>query len=150
MAETLVVEEVLERIKQLIGDLEKIRKGYSSKVGPLETSLSANNLLEVGNTQAIAELDAAVDDLQHVVWLYTETANARGIRDAPSASKLLSRATEILSALSKRPPLPKADAGTNQASFVERLIRLVDAAPEAGSQPDPGSRQAIGSSENRR
>lgn len=150
MAETLVVEEVLKRIKQLIGDLEKIRKGYSNKIGPLETSLSANNLLGAGNTQAIAELDAAVDDLQHVVWLYTETANARGLRDAPSASKLLSRATEILCTLSTRPPLPKADVGTNEASFVERLIRLMDAAPEAGPQPDPSSRQAIGPSENRR
>lgn len=148
MAETLVVEEVLKRIKQLTGDLEKIRKGYSNKIGPLETSLSANNTFEAENAQAIAELDAAIDDLQHAVWLYTETANSRGVRDTPSASKLLSRATEILCALSKRPPLPKVETGANGVSFVERLIKLMEITPEATPQPDPGSRQILGPSES--
>ncbi|HEY6253074.1 MAG TPA: hypothetical protein VI685_24200, partial [Candidatus Angelobacter sp.] len=126
MAEILVVEDVLKRIKQLTGDLEKIRQGYSNRIGPLETSLSANNFFEAQSTQVIAELDAAVDDLQHVVWLYTETASSRGMRDAVSPSKLLSRATEILCALSARPPLPKPDADTSGSSFVERLIKLME------------------------
>jgi len=150
MAETLVVEEVLERIKQLTSDLEKIRKGYSNKIGPVDKSLSANSLFEVKNSQLIAELDAAIDDLQHVVWLYTETANARGALNAPSSSKLLSRATDILSALSARPPLPKGEPGANGASFVERLIKLMEGPPDSVTQPDSVGRKIIASAEIRR
>ncbi|HEY6349414.1 MAG TPA: hypothetical protein VI636_08410 [Candidatus Angelobacter sp.] len=150
MVETLVVEEVLTRIKQLTGDLEKIRKGYASKIGPVEKSLSANNLFEIENSQTVAELDAAIDDLQHVVWLYTETATARGARHTPSPGKLLSRASDIVCALSARPPLPKAEPGASGASFVERLIKLMESPPDAVAKPDSAGRKIAGPSESRR
>lgn len=128
MGETLFVEDLLKRIKQLTGDLEKIRQGYSGRTGPSETSLNANRMVEVGNAQAIAELDDAIDDLHHAAWLYTETASARGQRNAPSPSKLLSRATDILCALSTRPPMPRQEP--HNASFVERLIKLMEISPD--------------------
>lgn len=130
MAETtLAVEDLLNRIKQLTGDLERVRQRYRNRIDPPEKSLSASAVCDVRSAQLIAELDAAVDDLQHAVWLYTETATARGSGNAPSPSKLLSRATDILCALSARPPLPKPEP--DGASFVERLIRLMDGPSDA-------------------
>lgn len=134
MAETPFVEDLLNRIRQLTGDLEKIRQGYSARIGSLETSLNANKMLEAGNAQVIAELDDAIGDLQHTVWLYTETAGARGQRNAPSPSKLLSRATDILCALSAHPPMPRQEP--NNASFVERLIKLMEISPDPMHAPD--------------
>jgi hypothetical protein len=142
MAETLNVEDVLKRIKQLTDDLEKIRKGCVNKIGPLETSLSANDASEVESTQAV-ELHAAIDDLQHVLWLYQETANSQGFCSTASTTKLLSRATDILCALSTSPPLPRPDGGANGASFVERLIKLMDATPDPLAQPKSAADKAF-------
>jgi hypothetical protein len=135
MGETPVVEDLLQRIKQLTGDLEKIRKGYVDKSGPVETSLSTNGLSEVASARA-DELDTAIEDLQYVAWLYRETATARGVRTAPSTTKLMSRVAEILSALSTSPPLPKPEGGVTGASFIERLIKLMEATPSAVVQKD--------------
>ena len=142
MAETLAVEDLLKRIRQLTGDLEKIRQGSFSRIGPPETSLNANKLFEVGNAQAIAEVDDAIDDLQHTVWLYTETASTRGQRNTPSPSKLLSRATDILCALSTHPPLPRQEPNANGASFVERLIKLMEITPDPVQAPDAMTEKA--------
>ena len=134
MGETLFVEDLLNRIRQLTGDLEKIRQGYFSKSGPSEMPLNANKMFAVGNVQVITELDDAIDDLHHAVWLYTETASARGQGNAPSPSKLLSRAMDILCALSTRPPMPRHEP--NNASFVERLIKLMEISPDPVHPPD--------------
>lgn len=134
MGETVFVEDLLKRIRQLTGDLEKIRQGYFGRIGPPETSLNTNKKFEVGNVQVIADLDDAIDDLQHAVWLYTETVSARGQRNAPSPTKLLSRAADILGALSTRPPMPRQEP--NNASFVERLIKLMEITPDPVQPPD--------------
>ena len=130
MAQTVAVEDLLKRIRQVTGDLEKIRQSYATTIGPPEMALCANSVLEVGSTQALVELDEAVDDLQYVVWLYTEMARARGPRNTPSSTKLLSRATDILCELSTHPPLPRQEHTENTASFVERLIKLMEAPPD--------------------
>lgn len=142
MAQTLVVEDLLKRIRQLTGDLEKIRQGYSSRIGTPEPSPSVNNLLEIRSTQALEELDEAIDDLQHVVWLYSETASVRGPRNGPSSSKLLARATDILCALSTHPPLPRQEPNANTASFVERLLRLMEAPADTVHPPEARADQA--------
>ena len=142
MPQTLVVEDLLQRIRQLTGDLEKIRQSYATTIGTPEMALRANSVLGVGSTQALVELDEAIDDLQHVVWLYVETANSRGPRNAPSSSKLLSRASDILYALSTHPPLPRQESNPNTASFVERLIKLMEGPHDSVHPPEASTDKA--------
>lgn len=138
MAETLVVEDVLRRIKELTSDLETMRAGISRQVFEPGKSLTSNRTLGVAaGSEIISQFQEAVDDLRHVLWLLAETAEFTSKADSASQSKLLRRATEILCALSLHPPLPKLDSAPCADSFVARLLQLMevpaDPKTEAGS-----------------
>lgn len=127
MRETLVVDEVLRRIRELTSDLEAMHAGISKQVFEPGKSLSSNRTLGVAaGSEIIPRLQEALDNLRHVLWLYVETAGFSSQTDPSSQGKLLQRATEILCALSLHPPLPRLDEAPCGNSFVARLLQLME------------------------
>src|SRR5215469_16665537 len=117
MTETLVLQDVLRRIKQLTSDLETMRAGFSRQVFQPEKSLNSASFFEAPDSaDAILKFQEALDDLQHAVWLCAEIRSEQ-TPNGSSRSKLLGRATEILCALSLHPPVPRPDS-TYGGSFV--------------------------------
>ncbi|HLJ30309.1 MAG TPA: hypothetical protein VKY85_26630 [Candidatus Angelobacter sp.] len=126
MEKTLQVEEVLHRVQQLTLDLKLVRGEICSHVfsatephGPSLFSTAA------GSPEIMSQFKAAIDDLRHVVWLYLEAVGNRSTFDVDSQRRLLARATEIVYALSVRPPLPKPNSASER-SFLERLLHLIE------------------------
>jgi len=132
MAETLLVEDVLRRMKEVTGDLEAIRAGISGQVFQPGKQFAG---IDAGR-EIIAHFQEALDNLRHVLWLYAETAEFSAGNASPSQSKLLERATEILCALSLHPPLPKPVPTPCGNSFVTRLLQLMEGAgPKSEGKP---------------
>ena len=126
MSKTLVVENVLQTIRELTENLKTIREEISAAVMQ-ESSLEGSIFLEVGNSaETISRFRAAIDDLRHTLWLYVETTQTRKANDPERQRKLLARATEILCALSVHPPLPQTYADPMEGSFVERLLQFME------------------------
>lgn len=127
MSKRLVVDDVLNTIRELTGHLKTIREEISEAVFHQESPLAGNILLEVGNgAETISQFRAAIDDLRHTLWLYVETAQGRKENHSETQRKLLARATEILCALSLHPPLPQAYVDPMGGSFVERLLQFME------------------------
>jgi len=137
MAETLLVEDVLRRIKELTGDLEAIRAGISGQVFQPGKSVNCNQFPGANaGREIIAQFQEALDNLRHAVWLYAETMELSASSAPPSQSKLLERATEMLCALSLHPPLPKPLATPCGDSFVTRLLQLMEGpGPKSEGKP---------------
>lgn len=127
MSKRLVVDDVLNTIRELTGHLKTIREEISEAVFQQESPLAGNILLEVGNgAETISQFRAAIDDLRHTLWLYVETAQGRKENHSETQRKLLARATEILCALSLHPPLPQTYVDPMGGSFVERLLQFME------------------------
>jgi hypothetical protein len=135
MAETLVVEDVLRRMQELTDDLQTIRASIYKHIFQPGKALSVEKVLIVSsNSEIIAEFHKTLDDLRHVMWLCVQTAALTARGDAAAQSKLLERATQILCTLSLHPPLPRPDPAVVKASFVGRLLQLIEAPMNPGSE----------------
>ncbi len=126
MGTTLMVEEVIERIQQLTGEIEQVREEICSHVFPAQEPRGGNLFSQPGSLEAMAQFKAAIDDVRHVVWLYLEAVAHRPTSEEDPQRKLLVRATEILGALSHRPPLPAPHPPRGERSLLDRLLQLID------------------------
>lgn len=142
MGRSLVVEDVLSRIEQLTLELKQIRGEICQHVFPAEEPGGLSLFSSTGSSiETMTQFKAAVDDVRHLVWLYLEAVAHRPAAGADPQRKLLARATEILGALSQRPPLPLPSSSPAERSLLDRLVQLI----EDRVDPKTMSRPAIGS-----
>lgn len=126
MAGTLVIEDVLNRIEQLTGELQQIRGEICQHVFPAKEPGGVSLFSGVPNSEeTMAQFKAAIDDVRHLVWLYLEALSSPTAGADPQR-RLLARATEILGALSQRPPLPLPSSTTADRSLLDRLVQLIE------------------------
>lgn len=127
MSKRLVIEDVLKTIRELTEHLNTIREEISGAVFQHELPLAGNILLEAGDgAETITQFRAAIDDLRHTLWLYVEAAQGRTTNNPEAQRKLLTRATEILCALSLHAPIPQTYVDPMEGSFVERLLQFME------------------------
>lgn len=142
MASALVVDDVLTRIEQLTDELQQIRGEICQHVFPAEEPGGLSLFSSAGSSvETMTQFKAAIDDVRHLVWLYLEAVAHRPTNGADPQRKLLARATEILGALSQRPPLPLPISTPADRSLLDRLVQLI----EDRIEPKSFARQPIGS-----
>lgn len=127
MSKTLVVEDVLDRIQQITEELNLVRGEICNHVftsqEPHGPNLFSTNSLSV---ELMTRFKGSLDDVRHLVWLYLEAVSECPIAVVDKQRRLLNRATEILGALSQRPPLPAPAAAPSERSLLDRLLQLID------------------------
>lgn len=127
MGRTLMVDEVLRRIQQVTSDLREIRELICDHVFPADEPKGSSLFSAAGaSTEVIGDFKATLDDVRHLVWLYLEAIAHQPATNGDSQRKLLARASEILGALSQRPPLPIPDLQPTDRSLVDRLLLLIE------------------------
>src|SRR5579863_2887132 len=127
MGRSLVVEDVLSRIEQLTLELKQIRGEICQHVFPAEEPGGLSLFSSAGSSiETMTQFKAAIDDVRHLVWLYLEAVSHRATVGADPQRRLLARATEILGALSQRPPLPLPSSTPSERSLLDRLVQLIE------------------------
>lgn len=126
MGTTLMVDEVLYRVQQLTHEIEEVRGEICNHIFPSEEPQNESLFSQAAAVEIMTQFKAAIDDIRHVVWLYLEAVEKRPTLEADPQRKLLVRATEILGALSQRPPLPMPYPAVGEHSLLDRLLVLID------------------------
>lgn len=126
MGTTLMVGDILGRIQQLTGEIEQVREEICSHVFPAEEPRGDSLFSQNTSLEVITHFKAAIDDIRHVLWLYLEAVGQHPTLRGDPQRKLLVRATEILGALSQRPPLPTPHPSAGERSLLDRLLLLIE------------------------
>lgn len=127
MAKTLMVEETLKRVQQLTEELRALRGAIRDHVFAVEETTASRRFNKSREClETMAQFKAIIDDIRHDAWLYLEAVAEQPISGHDRQRRLLARATEILGAVSQRPPLPGLAPATGEGYFVDRLLHLID------------------------
>jgi hypothetical protein len=127
MGQMLAAEALLQELQTLTETMTVIRREVGNHVLPGEAQTDTNPLSTVAHSAEIVnQCKTAVDDLRHILWLYLEAGTSPQISGVDSRKRLLFRATEILCALSSRPPLLGSDGAASPSSLIERMLLLVE------------------------
>lgn len=127
MAKALTVDQTLTRLVQLAEELRSLRGELCDHVFASQEPVGSDLFHKSGESvEAMKQLKVALDDVRHLVWLYLESLDEHPVPGPDRQRRLLARATEILGAVSQRPPLPTPFPNGGERSFVDRLLHLIE------------------------